>query len=248
MCGADRPCPAIAAAPTLSSPWGGTPAPQESPSHPWLGFLPRSSSPGMDRPIGGTTSSRPGPLSPEAGADSRPGQGQPALPSPPRPARPGSPARRVPPAPHPRQRLPLPGPALTCSGAGCPAGNSAGPAARPKPRSRPPPRRRCGSFPARRGPPGPCGSSSWPERGCPAPPLPALSLSAAVYSRPAHAAVNRDAGPLPGLPGPPARPPPPPRAAAAAPVRLVRKKGTFPYDNLPAAGGFTHLRDLSGDH
>lgn len=204
---------------------------------PSLGSPPWSSSSGPARPVGYTApagglavppslaawvrASPPSPLH-------RPGPARPRL----WPACPAPAPRPLAPAPtagtargqQPRQRLPRG--ALTCSGAGCPAGSSAGPAARPRPRSRPPPRRRCGSFPARRGPRGPCGSSSWPECGCPAPrpPLPSLSLTAAVYRPSAHAAVNRDAA---ATARPPSPSPPPPLAIAASSCPAFEEEVNF---------------------
>lgn len=71
----------------------------------------------------------------------------------------------------PTSQQPLPpGPAaLTCSGAGCPAGSCAGPAGRPRPRSRPPPPPRRCLFPARGGQRGPGGLSPWRRPGCSCP-------------------------------------------------------------------------------
>lgn len=189
---------------TPSSLWGGegllysTAAPLGCPGH-RLAFSPGAAPQGWPSPLATPLPAGRSRSPSEAGAASlawvraRP-------PSPPHP-RPRPPQAPGPPSPAPTAEASpataptaAPSPGLTCSGAGCPAGNSVGPAARPRPRSRPPPPRPWGSLPARRGPRGPCGSSSWPECGCPAPrpSLPALSLTAAVYRRSAHAAVNRD--------------------------------------------------------
>lgn len=145
-------------------------------------------------------------------------------------------AHRVPPHPQPTtkdprrgEQSPLQHPllaALTCSGAGCSAGNYAGWAEKPRPRSRPPPLpRRCPAEAAatasryrRTSYRGPGVASPWRRPGCgcpcpwpPPPPLPALSITAGIYRRPAHGAVSRGGGVVTlGASPPPPQPAPGP--------------------------------------